>query len=113
MTSMVPEPRAPSAMAHGLVFHGGVQVLVQEEAEGGAAGLAGLVFVALADAAAVLVDEFPHRHAQVGFDHAGLIDVAHHLEDLGAPGVFGALGLVPFGAVAPGWPARWPGTRRC
>ncbi len=51
------------------------------------------------DAAAVFIDEFAHRHPQVGFDDAGLIVVAHHLENLGALGVLGALGLVPFGAV--------------
>ncbi len=29
----------------------------------------------------------------------GRIDLAHHLENLGALGVFGALGFIPFGAV--------------
>ncbi len=86
-------------LGHGHVFHGGVQVLVFKEPERRAAGLTGLELAAVFDAAAVLVDELPHGHAAVGFDDAGVLHLAHHLEDLGARGVRGALGLVPLGAV--------------
>ncbi len=82
----------------GRVFDGGVQMLVQDEPHRGAAGLAGLEGMAFPDPAAVLVDKFPERHPQVGFDHAGVLHLAHHLHNLGAGGVLGAFGLVPFGA---------------
>ena len=53
----------------------------------------------MAHAAPDLVDQVGQGHTQIGLHDAGLVDVAHHLEDLGALGVLGAFGRVPLRAL--------------
>ena len=86
-----------------LVVDGRVEHVQRDAAAGGTAGLHRLDLAAVGGAAADVVDELGQGRAQGHLHEAGVLDLAHEREDLGA----GALGRA--GVAEPGWSAGHDG----
>ena len=82
-----------------LVVDGRVEHVERDAAARGTAGLHGLDLAAVRGAAADVVDELGQRRAEGHLDEAGVLDLAHEREDLGA-GALGAAGLAEPGRAA-------------
>ena len=82
-----------------VVVDGGIDERSRDAAAGGASGLRRLEFLAVRDAATDILDDLPQGGAHRDLHQAGVVDLAHQAEDLGALAALGAHAGKPVGAV--------------